>query len=79
MGRPGLVHNAYVADGALGVKYIAADKRELQDGFRWVLQRAGGRREYVKQRLTAWRGPQDDSPRRDLCRRGDAGRQHGLG
>lgn len=46
MGNPGLVHNAYIADGA-SVTYIAADKRELRDGFRWVVQRVGGRREYV--------------------------------
>lgn len=69
MGKPGLVHNAYIADGALGIRYIAADKRELRDGFRWVVRRVGGRREYVKQRLTAWGGPQDGGPRRQwLCR-----------
>jgi len=64
MGGKGLSQNAYVSDTSCGVIYIAADKQELKDGFRWVLKRIGSRRAYVKQRITQWKGSDNNIERR---------------
>lgn len=72
MGGARAAQNAYTFNPkTLSVEYIAADKREIRDGFRWVLQRVGQRRVYVKQRITAWAGPHDAAPRQALCSAGE--------
>lgn len=68
MGGKRVRQNAYVSDTSHGVIYIAADKQELKNGYRWVLKRIGSKRTHVKQRITQWGGSDNNAERRTRAR-----------